>query len=199
MKLAIITPVGPGHELCLPMCALSVIQLKHGLFDEIIHVIVNDTEGKWGRSRARNQGMEMDADWYFFLDADDVIMPYATRVVEKHHGAIFGAVQVNGRISPNNIWPCGLKDIWTHGAQGTLSMGFFVESSIARDLKFDESLNVGEDFDFYMRLPSFHKVKFPLVSINCRTPSAGGDKGYQDLDWIREAGKIVGKYEDFAR
>jgi len=197
MRLAVITPVGPGHEGILPMAALSVINLERWCFDEILHVIVNDTEGKLGRSRARNLGMETFADWYFFLDADDVIMPYATKFVEKmndEYAAIFGSVQINGRVTPQDKWPCRIEHIYEHGGLGTFCMGFFVKGQVARNLLFDETLDKGEDFDFYMRLPSFHKVKIPLVSINCRLPSAGGPKGYKDLDWHNTCREVVERY-----
>ncbi len=78
-------------------------------FTEIQHVIVNDTKGELGRSKARNLGM-IDADWYFFLDADDVVMPYATRFVKGQTVAVFGAVQINGRVPPINKWPCSTKE-----------------------------------------------------------------------------------------
>ncbi len=197
MRLAVITPVGPGHEGILPLAAMSVINLEPWCFNEIIHVIVNDTDGKLGRSRARNSGM-IDADWYFFLDADDIIMPYAPRFVEKVHDkfdAIFGAVQINGRVTPQDKWPCRIEHLYEHGGQGTLCMGFFVKGEVARDLLFDETLDKGEDFDFYMRLPSFHKLKVPLVSINSKMPSAGGPKGYKELDWQKTCREVVEKYK----
>ncbi len=197
MKLVVITPVGPGHESILPIAALSVINLEHHEFDEIAHVIVNDTRGKLGRSKARNLGM-VSADWYFFLDADDIIMPYATRFVGRvgdKFDAIFGAVQVNGRVGSNNLWPCRIEEIHKYGAQGTLCSGFFVKAEIARELLFDETLDKGEDFDFYMRLPSFYKVKPPLVSVNSRIPSAVGPKGYEDLDWHKTCREVVDRYK----
>lgn len=202
MRLAIITPVGPGHEAILPHAALSVVNLEHHGFNEILHVIVNDTEGKLGRSRARNIGMETLADWYFFLDADDVIMPYAPRFIEStpnEFDAIFGAVQINGRITPQNKWPCGIKDILKHGGKGTLCMGFFVKGDVARDLRFDEDRDKGEDFDFYMRLPSFYKGKVPLVSVNSKMPSATGPRGYEELDWHKTCREVIDRYHDTTR
>jgi len=196
VRLAVITPVGPGHEGILPLAAMSVMNLEHYCFDEIVHVIVNDTDGKLGRSRARNSGM-IDADWYFFLDADDIIMPYAPRVIERwgeRYPAIFGAVQINGRVTPVDVWPCRIKDIYEHGGKGTLCMGFFVKGEIAREIKFDESLDKGEDFDFYMRLPDFHKVKFPLVSVNSKIPSATGPRGYEELDWHMVCWEVIERY-----
>ena len=196
MKLAVITPVGPGHQAILLMAALSVVNMDHDGFDEIVHVFVNDTEGKLGRSKARNAGM-IDADWYFFLDADDTIMTYATRnffMIVGHYDAVFGSVMINGRVSPQNVWPCNFEDVRSRKGLGTLSMGFFIKAEVARDLKFNEDLDKGEDFDFYMRLPSFYKSKFPLVSINSKIPSAVGPRGYEDLDWLATTKEVVDKY-----
>ncbi len=195
MKLAVITPVGPGHESILPLAALSVLHLEYHEFTEIQHVIVNDTKGELGRSKARNLGMETPADWYFFLDADDVMMPSAPRFAKNQAVAIFGAVQINGRVTAKNLWPCRKQDLFEHGGQGTLCMGFFVRAEIARDLKFDETLDQGEDFDFYMRLPSFYKVKPPLVSVNSKISSATGPRGYKELDWHKVCREVVDRYK----
>ena len=196
MRLAVITPVGPGHEGILPLAAMSVVHLEPHSFTEILHVIVNDTEGKLGRSRARNLGM-IEADWYFFLDADDIVMPDAPRFVDfvsQPMDAIFGAIQINGRVTAKNLWPCRIEDIYEHGGQGTLCMGFFVKAEVAREVRFDETLDAGEDFDFYMRLPSFYKVKPPLVSVNSKIPSATGPRGYKELDWHETCREVVDRY-----
>lgn len=198
MRLAVITPVGPGHEGILPLAAMSVVNLEPWVFDEVLHVIVNDTRGELGRSRARNIGMETPADWYFFLDADDIIMPYAPRFVEKvddEYAAIFGAVQINGRVTPQDRWPCRIEHILEFGGLGTICMGFFVKGDVARDLRFDENLDKGEDFDFYMRLPSFYKVRVPLVSVNSKMSSAGGPRGYKELDWLKTSREVVDRYK----
>jgi len=197
MKLTVITPVGPSHEGVLPLAAMSVINLTKGPFSEILHVIVNDTNGKLGRSKARNLGMSTPSDWYFFLDADDVIMPDAIRYIERvsdEFDAIFGAVQINGRVTPQDRWPCTRKHLYEHAGLGTLCMGFFVKGEVARNLMFDETLDKGEDFDFYMRLPSFYKVKVPLVSINSKIPSAKGPRGYEELDWQQTCREVVERY-----
>ncbi len=193
MKLVVITPVGPGHESILPLAALSVLHLEYHEFTEIQHVIVNDTKGELGRSKARNLGM-IDADWYFFLDADDVMMPYAPRFVKVQADAIFGAVQVDGRVPAINKWPCTRKELFEYGGRGTLCMGFFVKAEVAHDLKFDETLDQGEDFDFYMRLPNFYKVKPPLVSINSKIKSAVGPRGYEELNWRETCQAVVERY-----
>lgn len=195
MKLVVITPVGPGHESILPLAALSVLHLEYHEFTEIQHVIVNDTKGKLGRSKARNLGMETPADWYFFLDADDVMMPDAPKFVKNQSIAVFGAIQINGRVPPLNKWPVYRKDLFEHGGEGTICMGFFVRAEVARDLKFDETLDKGEDFDFYMRLPSFYKVKPPLISIGSKIPSAGGPRGYEELDWAKICREVVDRYK----
>ncbi len=196
MKLAVITPVGPGHEGILPLAVMSVMHLESYCFDQITHVIVRDIDGKLGRSKARNLGM-IDADWYFFLDADDIILPDATRFVlscGEEITAIFGAVLINGRVISQNLWPCRLEHIYEYGGLGTLSMGCFVRADVAREVRFDETLDKGEDFDFYLRLPNFYKVKPPLVSINNKILSAGGPRGYEELDWLATVREVVDKY-----
>jgi hypothetical protein len=64
-------------------------------------------------------------------------------------------------------------------------MGFFCRADIARELRFNEELNAGEDFEFYMRLHSFTKRDYPLAKIGYDLPSATGPRGYSSLDWVK--------------
>lgn len=184
-SLKIITPVGPGHEIYAKECAQSVkneieraIRVKQ--FSSIKHQIVDDTEGKLGRSAARNIAM-CDSDWYFFIDADDVMMTGALDRNDFDAPATFGALRkLNGEYS-FNVYPCGWNDVAQYGCYGTLSMGFFCRPGP----RFNEDMDGAEDFEFYMRLPSFTKVAEPLVAIGYNRPSATGPRGYHRFDWIK--------------
>lgn len=197
MKLAIITPVGPGHERIADRAMISVSEATSyswGPFTEIRRQVVPDPEGVIGRSAARNAGMKLhrDADWFFFLDADDEMTPEALTLCDQTVDATFGAVALSGKVVPENVWPCTWFMIGRRcGARGTLSMGFFCRASVALDLLFNEEMDAGEDFDFYMRLPTFTKVKPPLVNIGRDVPSAGGPRGYEALDWIAVCNQII--------
>jgi hypothetical protein len=72
-------------------------------------------------------------------------------------------------------------------------MGFFVKADVARELRFDESMNIAEDYDFYVRLPSFAKVSEPLARIGYYLPSAGGPRGYDEVDWVGASNEVIRK------
>jgi glycosyltransferase involved in cell wall biosynthesis len=197
MKLVVITPVGPGHEKIVARAAASVHNAASNnapWFTHVSHEIIPDHQGKIGRSAARNLAMRKnkDADWFFFLDADDIMRPDALHFCRFDKVATFGAVFLRAGFTADNVHPVTWETIGKLGARGTLSMGFFLKAST--DIEFDESLDAGEDFDFYMRLPSFEKVKPPLVDIGRDTPSAGGPRGYERLDWIAVCDRVVKKY-----
>lgn len=195
MRLAVITPVGPGHEAAAARAMASVdVACGASCFGSVRHVIVEDHAGNMGRSHARNIGMDSEADWFFFLDADDTMRPDALTLNRFNEPATFGAVSLNGRIYDRNIQPCGWRQIALNGARGTLSMGCFVRADIARAVRFDESLDAGEDFDFYLRLPGFTKIARPLVDIGYDTPSATGPRGYDNIDWTGICNGIIEKY-----
>lgn len=197
ISCSVITPVGPGHEEIVERCKESVkraINYSKGKFDEINHIIVEDVKGEMGRSAARNKGMN-DSDWYFFLDADDCLMEYAFGLNCFGYDATFGAIQTNGKITKENKQIVDKEIIIKYGAQGTLSMGFFIKSEIAKKLKFNEELNKAEDFEFYCRLLDYKIKKHskPLVDIDRLTPSATGPRGYEKIDWWKECEAIIEK------
>lgn len=187
MKLVVITPVGPGHDELVKRASKSIGTSSQ--FD-VEHFIIDDLAGRLGRSKARNLGM-IDADWYFFLDADDMMCPGALELNDFNAAATFGAISLDGKIIKENVWPCGWPEIAKHGALGTLSMGFFCRADVARRVRFNEDMDAGEDFDFYMRLPDFVKIKQPLVDIGYSAPSAGGPRGYKRIDWTAICNKVI--------
>lgn len=203
MRVGIIIPVGPGHEHVAEEAVDSVERawkMTPGPFTDHLVVRVPDPEGHLGRSAARNWGMDAfrDLDWHFLLDADDRMMPEAFMHVRRDSPATFGAVFLRGKVSPHNRYPVSRSDLFVHGAKGTLSMGCFVRGDLG--LRFNETLDVGEDFDFYMRLPGFTKVKQPLVDIGWRVPSAGGPRGYQsDVPWLERCGLVIDGYKALER
>lgn len=191
-------PVGPGHEDFAHSAVRSVEtawRYSHGVFSALEIVTVPDPDGVMGRSAARNSGVsEHPSDWYFFLDADDEMLPPAFTLVRPDYPATFGAVCLNGRIARENVHPLTPEKLLQHGARGTLSMGCFVNGDVAKSTPFDESLDAGEDFDFYLRLPGFVKLREPLVSIGYHRPSAGGPRGYEDIDWWSVCDEVCERY-----
>lgn len=186
LTLAVIIPIGPGHKRLAVAAQRSVVAAwRHpGPFAYIDIIPISDPHGALGRSAARNKGMDAClADWYFFLDADDVMMPDALTHVQLDAPATFGAVHLSrGRIE--NQWPATKADLVRLGPLGTLSMGCFVRGDLG--VRFNETLDVGEDFDFYMRLPGFVKVQAPLVCIGYHHPSAVGPRASKQ-NWATAA------------
>jgi hypothetical protein len=183
-SLTVITPVGPGHHEIAERAQRSVIEAGKGAFNSVVHDVILDKSGVLGRSGARNSGIRRaKSGWLFFLDADDMMRPDALFLIDPWATATFGAVSLDGKILDNNVWPCTWRDIALVGAAGTLSMGFFCRTDVAQELLFNEELDTGEDFEFYLRLPDFTKRRLPLVDIGYSTPSATGPRGYRKIDW----------------
>ena len=73
MRLAVITPVGPGHRASFDAaCAPSVARAEAfdpGPFSQVLHYAMDDGEGLHGRSARRNDGIDRavaegaDANW----------------------------------------------------------------------------------------------------------------------------------------
>ncbi len=195
MKVTVIIPVGPGHHLFLQSALASVHYAwknDHGPFSDISWIWIDDQDNPIGRSAARNIGLEQKSDWFFLLDADDQMMPDAFSLVDLNHPATFGAVMIRNAIWRENVWPVTREKIFEHGAKGTLSMGFFLRGDV--DIRFNEDMDAGEDFDFYMRLPGFIKIRDPLVSIGYDKPAAHGPRGYKKIKWLDICNEVIASY-----
>jgi FkbM family methyltransferase len=174
LTCTVITPVGPGHEGLYRDCKASVEKAwhyNHGPFSGISHIAIDDTQGQYGRSRARNIGIrraaEHGADWLFFLDADDLLvqgafedfLPYAA-----DHDAVWGLIvgespgasEVHLRM-PQILSLNSFDELILFDPFLTLQMGHFVRTQVAQEVQFNESMNVGEDVDYYLRVWKNHR------------------------------------------
>lgn len=174
LRVAVIIPVGPGHELLYKESRVSVERAwstGRGPFAAMSLIDIDDTGGRLGRSRARNIGIERAvagrADWIFFLDADDLMAASAFDAMSPWvdgHDAVWGlilglspsATAPQLRI-PQIIGMDSFHDLLLFEPFLTLQMGHFVRVPVAAAVRFDESMDAGEDFDYYLRLWSAYR------------------------------------------
>ena len=222
MNCAVITPIGPGHKQLFEECKQSVqsaIYHSSGPFHNIRMIIIDDTKGEIGRSAARNRGVknanEQNIEWLFFLDADDIIHHHAFKLAADYinsYDAIWGNIvelQPNTTTAilrvPQVITMKSIKELLLFDPFITLQMGHFVRTDIALQNKFDESMDTGEDFDYYLRIwKNFRCIKIsdPLF-INRRgfhskgQRSAGGPSDGAG-NWLPCAATLIvpGRYAD---
>ena len=180
MEVQVCIPVGPGHE----EVAIEAITSAMALGFEVIPV--DDTEGKLGRSKARNIGVKMSkAEWVFFLDADDLMHKDAKKAKKfTQYDAIFGLIN-DGKVRIPQVRKVDFKSLLRHDPTQTLQMGHFVRRRVAIDLPFDETLNCGEDFDYYFRLwRDNHCIKIPhTLFVNRRGNHSTGPRSATGKDW----------------
>ena len=162
-------------------------------FEQVKLRVVDDREGLAGRSAARNHGiLESQADWLFFLDADDAMHPEALSVVEPYlatHDAVWGAIwEFDGNTAHWRYQVPRIETLETLVAYDpymTLQMGHFVRRSVATDTLFNEDMDTGEDWDYYLRLWRQYrciKQDKPLL-LNYRGQHATGARAATGRDW----------------
>jgi SAM-dependent methyltransferase len=203
MKLAVVTPIGPGHENAYSECLQSIeIAWRHnaGPFTALEILPQWDLEGRFGRSERRNRGIEQAAakgcDWIFFIDADDIMTPFALEDVTTHlneYDAVWGAIceapfndnqkmalRENQLGETNSIYQ--LLDIDPYLS---IQMGHFVKVSCAACVGFDEAMNTGEDFRYYLRLWELFKCKKTnaIFFLNRRGNHSIGLKSANGVEW----------------
>ncbi len=204
LRVAVVTPVGPGHAELYKQCRASVESAwrqGHGPFSAISLIAVDDGEGTLGRSRARNTGVERaiaaGADWLFFLDADDLMVAGAFEAVAPFiagHDAVWGLIlglspdapKPHLRI-PQILRMDTLQDLLLFDPFLTLQMGHFVRAAVAQANRFDEALDAGEDFDYYLRLWTNHRCTKVACEffINRHARHATGPRAASAADWGR--------------
>lgn len=214
-RCAVVTPVGPGHEKLYKECLASVINssgANGGKFAEIIPFPIDDPHGKLGRSRARNLGIkkaaEQGIEWIFFIDADDFMAPLAFEYVSPYldeYDGIWGAIWPieKGEPTPKERpyqlpFLLSINDVLSCDPFVTLGIGHFVKTSIAVSTPFDEKLDTGEDFDYYLRVWKNQKcIKIPLpFSYYRRGYHSLGPRSATGRDWREQVEKIFGKYQN---
>ena len=204
LRLAVVTPVGPGHADLYTQCRASVEaawQHGRGPFTALECIAVDDGEGRLGRSRARNEGIARaaaaGADWLFFLDADDLMVEGAFATVAPYlagadavWGLILGLAPAAERPHlrvPQIVAMDSLDDLLLFDPFLTLQMGHFVRTPVAQAIGFDEALDAGEDFDYYLRLwARYRGLKVPReFFINRHARHSGGPRAASAEDWGR--------------
>lgn len=209
-RCAIISPVGPGHLRLYSQAENSIRDAcvrGPGGFREIIPFRLEDLEGKVGRSRARNFGVQQAAqqgiEWVFFLDADDLLVPEAFVNAEpylQNYDAIWGAiyclqdgsqyaVRREGQLKKTE----SLEDILTHDPFYTLQMGHFVRTEVALAHPFNEEMDAGEDFDYYLRVWEQHrciKIEEPLFA-NRRGAHSSGPRSATGREWTETVNRML--------
>ncbi|MEW6602785.1 MAG: glycosyltransferase [Nitrospirota bacterium] len=213
MKCSVITPIGPGHEKLYDECRNSVESaIKHsiGPFNEISIVPVDDTSGKLGRSAARNRGIAMASsggyDWIFFLDSDDIMLPDAFELAGKYLGeydAIWGTIleilpgsHAVGLRNPQVFLIENFRDFLMFDPYYTIQMGHFVRTRAVDEISFNEGIDTGEDFDYYLRMWEKNRcIKIPEpFFINRRGMHSTGPKAATGKDWERAVDSIMDTY-----
>ncbi|WP_088625887.1 FkbM family methyltransferase [Oceanicola sp. 22II-s10i] len=208
MICAVITPVGPGHmHLLRDSCAPSVEQAKAwnmGPFSDVRHYVMDDTEGRHGRSARRNeaiaQAVEEGVDWVFFLDADDILTPNAFeafgRVIaaEPDLDAVWGLIVTLDGAGEPELREGQPERIDTREAflsvephQAVQIGGFFRTDAVAR-YGFDTAMDTGEDYKLYCQLWAGHAcAKRPeIFFVNRRGQHSTGPRSATGQDWAAE-------------
>lgn len=201
-RCAVVTPVGPGHRDLYRECEASVRDAwrgNRGPFTHLELIAIDDQEGRLGRSHARNEGVRLaraaGAHWIFFLDADDLMLPGAFGEVAhriEQYDAIWGlitsrsmdAVEHHLRL-PQILNIDRIEQVIVFDPFLTLQMGHFVRVEAALATPFDEQLDAGEDFDYYLRLwRDFRCVKIPAsLSVARQGRRSGGPRGATPEAW----------------
>lgn len=182
MEVQCIVPVGPSHEEVAIEAARSAIALG---FDVIP---IDDTQGLLGRSKARNIGVKAaTAEWLFFLDSDDLMHKDAKKAFKymKDFDAIWGLIQTEEGKRVPQVRKVDFQTLIKHEPTQTLQMGHFVKRKTALKYPFNEDMDCGEDFDYYLRIWRHERcIKIPhTLFVNRRGIHSKGPRSANGQQW----------------
>lgn len=198
--IEVIIPVGPGHQGTVDRAVQSVhVAVDNYAWEPVRIKAVDDTDGKMGRSAARNHAVKNStADWIFFLDADDMMHPEAFETAKPHiddYSAIWGSCwELNhGMLHRRYELPTirTYKTLIKHDPYLTVKIGHFIRRETAQEFPFAENMNTGEDWDYYLRVwqsvPCI-KVAGPMY-IKIAGEHSTGPKSATGADWNQSVNK----------
>lgn len=204
MDCSIIIPIGPGHEDLHKDAVSTVLAAseRKGPFSNIKIIAIDDCTGEYGRSKARNIGVDRaETEWLFFLDADDLMHPCAFESMEEYtdYEAVFGTVsEYHNGLQINRFqipYISSYDELLQYDPYLTLQMGHFVRREIAGDLPFNETMNCAEDWDYYLRLWKAHdcvKVEQHFM-VNRRGMHSSGPRAATGEQWTKAVVELLDK------
>jgi len=213
MKLAIITPVGPGHDIVAKEALGSVAQAcahDQGPFDDVQFIRMEDPDGEFGRSMSRNMGVlearESGCDWIFFLDADDLMLEHALTAMEDYmdYDAVWGQIydvkpdENFARRRVEQVPVDSINDILNYDPYLTLQMGHFVKLEVALENPFNVEMNAGEDFEYYLKVwKDYSCIKSDKIFfINRRGLNSQGPKSANGAIWRNSVKKVIQQHKN---
>lgn len=211
MKLGVITPIGPGHEVVYAEAIKSIETAwdnNKGAFTDL-HILPQwDLKAEHGRSQRRNMGIgqaiELGCEWIFFLDADDIMTPFAFEdvmpllskfdaiwgmICESPHDKIEKMQLRKGQLGVTQ----DIQDILKTDPFLSIQMGHFVKSECAARIGFNEKTDAGEDFEYYLKVwREFKCIKSSAIFfLNRRGNHSVGPRSATGSDWRRNVEKII--------
>ena len=215
MKLAVITPIGPGHEESYKACRNSIEQAwayDNGPFSHVVILPQWDLEGANGRSASRNKGLQearqLGCEWVFFIDADDIMTQFAFADVKKeleNFDAIWGVIceapyddHTKMQLRPGQLLPTqSIDDLVDTDPYLSIQMGHFARTELAESVGFDQKLDSGEDFKYYLEMwRRFRCCKTSSIFfVNKRGNHSKGKRSSTGSEWRSNVEKIIFDYK----
>ena len=203
-SLVLVVPIAMIHERFRERFA-AVVQkaweYSPGPFSSMKIEFVEDKD-RQGAGWGRNVGMDRnpEADWYFFLDVDDLPKPFCFEAMNRANadivwGVIEHRTQADAEtfmvVDERSFGHYGWDELVTFGHRGGsgFNTAFFIRGPTARSFRWFERTPVFEDVEYFILTTAhaeYERLKFPLVTIDktVRKPVDGGSVQTKDADLV---------------
>lgn len=206
MKIAFLTPVGPGHQGLAQRAGASIDAHKGDIDAAWLWMLDQGS----GRSATRNALLDAvetacpGADYLMWLDADDELHPdFGATVEEVLRGpngdrsidALWGSIYTNKEEErPGQYFDLDAHLIAHANPTRTLNIGYLIRPQAQLRYRWNEEMDCGEDFDMYLRLWSdpdlkCHKTR-RFLYLNNRGEHSKGARAHTGADWRRAVASV---------
>jgi hypothetical protein len=198
------------HVIAAPESKLPVMRMRFPGVQAVADA--GRSGGIYGALNAALQGVNVDWDWFTYINDDDVLLPGFSRMFHRHVGTagtepvVYGTVELidgnDRRVSEITVEsrPQWIPALLQSGISPLMQQGTLFRRDIVRRLVgFDTRYRLCADLDFWLRAlvggAKFRHFPVPVAQFRVRIGQLSGDTGQTEREQAEIVSRLLPKPE----